>query len=137
MNILPRRLGLLVATGCALLGLIATPAPAASAAPGPTPPAPAAPGPAVPRHVPPPAAPVANFAARPCRPAHEGRNWRWDDTRRGGHWDHREWNWRTWRWTWRHDSRDDRFCAPNRSDGRPNRSDDHRPGTPAGMPHRS
>ena len=96
MNVL-RRLGLLAATTGALACLTAVPATAAYAEPA-----------------------VAAVPAGPmlwCRPAHVGRDWRWDDTRRGGHWDHRVWNRRTHRFEWQHQFRDNRFCAPFRRPG--------------------
>src|SRR6478736_2004108 len=92
MNVLSRRLGLLVAATGAVLSLLAVPAPAASAA---TPPA------AVPRSL-----PAVTFGRWSCRPVHTGPNWRWDEMRRGSHWDHREWNPRTRRVEWRHYWRD-------------------------------
>ena len=100
MNVL-RRLGLLAATTGALACLTAVPATAASAAE--------------------PASVTAAVPSAPlrCRPAHTGRDWKWDENRRGGHWDHREWNRRTHRLEWRHQFRDNRFCAPFRGPGRP------------------
>ena len=114
MNHLSRRLSLLVVAAGAAVGLIAVPAPAASAA---TTPAvvPMAPG----------------WAPLRCRPAHFGRDWRWDDTRRGGHWDHREFNRRVHHWVWTHNWRDDRFCAPLRFAGPPP-TGGGRPGGPVG-----
>ena len=96
MNVL-RRLGLLAATTGALACLTAVPATAAYAEPV-----------------------VAAAPAAPmlwCKPAHVGRDWRWDDTRRGGHWDHRVWNRRAHRFEWQHQFRDDRFCSPMRAPG--------------------
>ena len=58
-----------------------------------------------------------------CKPAHTGRNWRWDDGRRGGHWDERVWNRRQHRCEWQHQWRDNRYCAPVRTDGPPRRFD--------------
>jgi hypothetical protein len=98
MNVV-RRLGLLAATTGALACLTAVPATAAYADPVVTAAVPSAP--------------------MRCRPAHDGRDWRWDDTRRGGHWDHRVWNRRAHRFEWQHQFRDNRFCAPFRGPGRP------------------
>ena len=109
MTVLSRRIGSVVATAAVAFGLAAVAAPAASAAPTVTAPA----------H-------VVAAAARPtwwCKPAHIGRDWRWHEGRRGGHWDHREWNRRAQRWEWRHQWRDDRFCAPRRFDGPPRQFD--------------
>ena len=106
MNVLSRRIGSVVATAAVAFGLAAVAAPAASAASA----APTVTAPAQ----------VVAAAARPtwwCKPAHIGRDWRWHEGRRGGHWDHREWNRRAQRWEWRHQWRDDRFCAPRRFDG--------------------
>jgi hypothetical protein len=104
MNVL-RRLGLLAATTGALACLTAVPATAAYADPVVTAAVPSAP--------------------MRCRPAHDGRDWRWDDTRRGGHWDHRVWNRRTHRVEWQHQFRDNRFCAPFRGPvGGPNNGRD-------------
>jgi len=117
MNVLSRRLGLLVAATGAVLSLIAVPAPAASAAtpPGPVPAAPAgAFAPGVPAVV-----PAVTFGRWSCRPVHTGPNWRWDEMRRGSHWDHREWNPRTRRVEWRRYWRDDRYCTWVRVDGPP------------------
>ena len=108
MNVLSRRIGSVVAAAAVAFGLAAIAAPAASAAPALTAPA------------------VTAVVARGpwwCKPAHIGRDWQWDDGRRGGHWDHREWNRRTHRWEWRHQWRDDHYCAPRRFDGQPRRSD--------------
>jgi hypothetical protein len=113
-------LGLLGAAAGAVICLVAVPGPAASAAPAA-------------------AVPVANVSAlwhRWCKPVHTGRSWRWDDTRRGGHWDHREWNRRSQRWEWTHDWRDNRYCASARHDGPPNRGD-NRPGGHDGPPRRN
>ena len=109
MNVLSRRIGSVVAAAAVAFGLAAVAAPAASAAPAVT--APAAVG------------AVALWGQWWCKPAHIGRGWQWDDGRRGGHWDHREWNRRTHRWEWRHQWRDDHYCAPRRFDGPPRRSD--------------
>jgi hypothetical protein len=124
VNFLPRRLGLLGAATGAVMCLVAVPAPAAFAATAP-------------------AVPVADVSVGVsaywplwCKPAHTGRNWRWHDTRRGGHWDHREWNRWSHRVEWRHDWRDNRFCAPRRPDGPPTRGDG-RPGGQDGQPHHS
>ena len=106
MNVLSRRIGSVVATAAVAFGLATVVAPAASAAPAVATPT-----------------QVSVAAQRPqwwCRPAHTGRNWRWDDGRRGGHWDKREWNRRTQRWEWRHQWRENRYCAiPLRFDGPP------------------
>jgi hypothetical protein len=109
MNVLSRRIGSVVATAAVAFGLAAVAAPAASAAPTVTAPA----------H----ATAAAGRPAWWCKPAHVGREWRWHEGRRGGHWDHREWNRRTHRFEWRHQWRDDRFCAPRRFDGPPRHSD--------------
>ena len=119
MNVLSRRIGSVVATAAVAFGLATVVAPAASAAPAVT-------------------APVQSAVAahRPswwCQPAHTGRNWRWDDGRRGGHWDKREWNRRTQRWEWRHQWRENRYCGPRRIDGPPPRRAD---GPPAQGPQR-
>jgi hypothetical protein len=98
MTSVPRKIAMLVVSTAALGGLTVLAAPVASAAP----------------------APAAVTAARPgphCKPAHVGSRWRWDDNRRGGHWDHREWNRREHRWEWKHDRSDKRFCAPQRWNG--------------------
>jgi len=113
VNVLSRRIGSVVAAAAVAFGLAAIAAPAASAAPAVT-------APAVTATV------KWNGVARGpwwCKPAHVGRDWQWDDGRRGGHWDHREWNRRTHRWEWRHQWRDDHYCAPRRFDGPPRRSD--------------
>jgi hypothetical protein len=118
VNVLSRRIGSVVAAAAVAVGLAAVAAPAASAAPTVTAPA----------H-------VTAAAARPtwwCKPAHVGRDWRWHEGRRGGHWDHREWNRRTHRLEWNHQWRDDRYGAARRFDGPPNRSD----GPPARGPER-
>jgi hypothetical protein len=66
MTSVPRKIAMLVVSTAALGGLTVLTAPVASAAP----------------------APAAVTAARPhCKPAHFGRDFRWDDSRRGGHWD--------------------------------------------------
>ena len=56
--------------------------------------------------------------AGPHRP-----DWRWDDGRRGGHWDERVWNRRWHRWDWQHQWRDNRYCAAVRTDGPPRQFD--------------
>ena len=113
MNVLSRRIGSVVAAAAVAFGLATVVAPAASAAPAVS--AVTAP------------ASAAAWSSRWCQPAHTGRNWRWDDGRRGGHWDKREWNRRTQRWEWRHQWRDDRYCAPRRFDGPPPRRFDGPP----------
>jgi hypothetical protein len=131
MNVLSRRLGLLVAATGAVLSLVAVPAPAASAAtpPGPAPAAPAgafAPGaPPAAVRLPLPAVVTGRWS---CRPVHSGPSWRWDEMRRGSHWDHREWNPRTRRVEWRHYWRDDRYCVWIRVDGPPTGRGANRPG---------
>ena len=120
MNVLSRRVGSVVAAAAVAFGLATVVAPAASAAPAVTAPAQT----------------TIAVAHRPswwCQPAHTGRNWRWDDGRRGGHWDKREWNRRTQRWEWRHQWRENRYCAPRRIDGPPPRRAD---GPPAQGPQR-
>ena len=112
MNVLSRRLGLLVAATGAVLSLLAVPAPAASAAPPVGPPPVAAP--AVARPV-----PAVALGRWTCRPVHTGPSWRWDELRRGSHWDHREWNPRTRRVEWLHYWRDDRYCVWFRVHGPP------------------
>src|SRR5690242_1093316 len=111
MNVLSRRLGLLVAATGAALSLLAVPAPAAFAA---TSNGPAPAGPAVARPV-----PAVAFGRWSCRPVHTGPNWRWDEMRRHSHWDHRVWNPRTRGLEWQHDWRDDRYCTWVRVDGPP------------------
>ena len=123
MNVLSRRLGVIVAATAAVFCLAAVPAPAASAAPAAVAPAGAA------------AATVR--APWWCKPAHVGRNWLWEEGRRigrwelGGHWDRREWNRRLHRWEWKHQWRETRYCAPVRTDGPPRRFDGP-PATPRG-----
>jgi len=94
MTSVPRKIAMLVVSTAALGGLTVLTAPVASAAP----------------------AAAAVTAARPgphCKPAHAGRDWRWDDTRRGGHWDHkvRIRHGRHVETKWVHVRRDDNFCA--------------------------
>ncbi len=110
MNVLSQRIGVMVAAAAVTFGLAAVSAPAASAAT-----VAAAP------------TSVTVATARPsswwCKPAHTGRNWRWDDGRRGGHWDERVWSRRQHRWEWQHQWRDNRYCAPVRTDGPPRQFD--------------
>jgi hypothetical protein len=111
MNALSQRIGVMVVAAAAALGMAAVTAPAASAASA--------------------AAPASITVAGPrpawwCKPAHSGPNWRWDDGRRGGHWDKREWNRRQQRFVWTHQWRDDRYCAPLRN-GRPDWDGNGRP----------
>jgi hypothetical protein len=120
VNVLSRRIGSVVAAAAVAFGLAAVVAPAASAAP-------AVPAVAAPAAV----TAAAAWSPRWCKPAHTGRSWRWEEGRRGGHWDHREWNRRTQRWEWRHQWRDDRYCAPRRFDGPP-RGSDGPPANPRG-----
>jgi hypothetical protein len=48
---------------------------------------------------------------RACTPAHEeGRDWRWHDAPRGGHWDHRQWD-DGHNGAWKHLWSEDQFCA--------------------------
>ena len=107
MNALSKRIGVMVASATVAFGLAAVAAPAASA-----------------ETVATASTTVTVATARPsswwwwwCKPAHTGRNWRWDDGRRGGHWDERVWDRRQHRWEWKHQWRDDRYCAPVRSGG--------------------
>jgi len=65
-------------------------------------------------------APAAVAAAGPrCKPAHFGRDWRWDDTRRGGHWDHKVEirRGRHKEIRWEHRRGDNKFCASRRGNG--------------------
>ena len=112
MNVLSRRIGSVVAAAAVAFGLATVVAPAASAAPAVS----AVTAPAS-------AAVAAAWSPRWCKPAHTGRSWRWEEGRRGGHWDHREWNRRTQRWEWRHQWRDDRYCEARRFDGPPRQFD--------------
>ena len=110
MNALSKRIGVLVASAAVAFGVAAVAAPAASA-----------------ETVATASTTVTVATARPsswwwCKPAHTGRHWRWDDGRRGGHWDERVWNRRQHRWEWQHQWRDNRYCAPVRTDGPPRRS---------------
>jgi hypothetical protein len=96
MASIPRKIAMLVVSTAALGGLTVLAAPVASAAP----------------------APAAVTAARPhCKPAHTGREWRWDDGRRGGHWDRVIKNRRGHVVDVKHVWRDNRFCAPQRRHG--------------------
>jgi hypothetical protein len=101
MHTLPRRLGLFLASTAAVCGISVLVPATASAATTST---------------------VSSVSVeRPdrCRPAHSGRHWRWDDGRRRGHWDHQEWNRRSHRWEWKHNWRDDHYCAKRQdNDGR-------------------
>jgi hypothetical protein len=111
MNVLSKRIGVMVASAAVAFGLAAVAAPAASA-----------------ETVATASTTVTVATARPsswwwCKPAHTGRNWRWDDGRRGGHWDERVWDRRQHRWEWKHQWRDGRYCAPVRTDGPPRRFD--------------
>lgn len=91
MTELGRRLGVLVAS-MAVIGSLGVLAPAAASAEARAVESAVA---AAPRH---------------CKPAHWGRDWRWHEGRRGGHWDH----WQRNRWgrggEWKHHKRDDRYC---------------------------
>ena len=65
-------------------------------------------------------APASVAAAGPrCKPAHFGRDWRWDDTRRGGHWDHKVEirRGRHKEVRWEHRRGDNKFCASRRGNG--------------------
>ena len=112
MNALSKRIGVMVASATVAFGLAAVAAPAASA-----------------ETVATASTTVTVATARPsswwwwCKPAHTGRNWRWDDGRRGGHWDERVWNRRQHRFEWQHQWRDNRYCAAVRTDGPPRRFD--------------
>ena len=127
MNALSKRIGVMVASAAVTFGLAAVAAPAASA-----------------ETVATASTTVTVATARPsswwCKPAHMGRNWRWDDGRRGGHWDERVWNRRQHRFEWQHQWRDNRYCAPVRTDGPPRRFDgpprqfDGPPANPQGPP---
>jgi hypothetical protein len=109
MNALSQRIGLMVMAAATTFGLAVATAPAASAATVTAAPA---------------AVAAAPWPVRWCKPAHTGRDWRWDDGRRGGHWDKREWNQRQRRMVWTHQWREDRYCAPPpRRDDRPGRGD--------------
>ena len=77
MNPLSQRIGLMVMAAATTFGLAVATAPAASAATVTAAPA---------------AVAAAPWPVRWCKPAHTGRDWRWDDGRRGGHWDKREWS---------------------------------------------
>ena len=102
MHAISRRLGLVLASTAAVCGLsVLAPATASAATAS--------------------VASVSAEAGPRCRPAHWGRDWRWDDGRRGGHWDHREWNRRAHRWEWKHQWRDNRYCA-QRSNGNGHRN---------------
>ena len=109
MNALSQRIGLMVMAAATTFGLAVATAPAASAATVTAAPA---------------AVTAAPWASRWCKPAHTGSNWRWDDGRRGGHWDKREWNQRQRRLVWTHQWRDDRYCAAPVRNGRPGDRDD-------------
>ena len=95
MQSLPRRLGLLLASTAALSGLsvlgptaaFAETTAAASSA-----------------------ASTSDSRPRGCKPVHWGRDWRWHETRHGGHWDHWERKHRHRHGEWKHDWRDDRYC---------------------------
>ena len=127
MNALSKRIGVMVASATVAFGLAAVAAPAASA-----------------ETVATASTTVTVATARPsswwCKPAHAGRNWRWDDGRRGGHWDERVWNRRQHRFEWQHQWRDNRYCAAVRTDGPPRRFDgpprqfDGPPANPQGPP---
>ena len=109
MNALSKRIGVMVAAAAVAFGLAAVSAPAASAETVAA------------------ASTVTVVTTGPsswwCKPAHTGRNWRWDDGRRGGHWDERVWDRRQHRLEWQHRWRDNRYCAPVRTDGPPRRFD--------------
>jgi hypothetical protein len=94
---LPRKLGLFVAGTAAVCGMtVLAPATASAATPAAAAPAATAFQPQAPQR---------------CRPAHWGRAWRWHETRWGGHWDHKVWNrWRH-RAEWKHEWRENRYCA--------------------------
>ena len=110
MNPLSQRIGLMVMAAATTFGLAVATAPAASAATVTAAPA---------------AVAAAPWPVRWCRPAHTGRDWRWDDGRRGGHWDKREWNQRQRRMVWTHQWRENRYCAPPVRNGRPGDRDDN------------
>jgi hypothetical protein len=94
MASVPRRIAMLLVSTAAIGGLTAVTAPAASAEPAPA------------------TVSAARWDPPRCRPTHVGRDWRWDETRRGGHWDHRVWNRRTHRMEWQHLRWDDHRCLP-------------------------
>jgi hypothetical protein len=118
---LSRKLGLLLASTVAVGSMTVALAPAASAEPSVTA--------ARSTH-------VSASAPRWCKPAHWGRSWRWHDTRREGHWDHRVWSPRWQRWVWTHERRDNRYCARQRNQAPPRFSDGPRgnPGPRTGNP---
>ena len=91
MQSIARRLPVLVVSTAAVGGLTALAAPVASADP-------------------PPQHRSARWEPPRCKPVHGGPDWKWDDTRRGGHWDHKVWNGRKHRMEWRHEFREDRRC---------------------------
>jgi hypothetical protein len=100
MTSIPRKITMLLVSTAAVGGLTVLTAPAASAAPLPT------------------TVSAARWEPPRCRPEHDGPNWRWDEQRRGGHWDHRVWNRRAHRWEWQHVRGDDHRCVPPRHDSR-------------------
>lgn len=105
MRNVSRRLALLLASTAAVGGLTVLAAPAASAAP------------------PPPPGAEQRWSPPRCKPVHEGRDWRWDDRRRHGHWDHWVWDRRKHRGEWKHVWWDDRRCQWRRADDRPGHHD--------------
>jgi hypothetical protein len=121
MNALSQRIGLMVMAAATTFGLAVATAPAASAATVTAAPA---------------AVAAAPWLSRWCKPAHTGRDWRWDDGRRGGHWDKREWNRSQRRMVWTHQWRDDRYCAPPVRNGRPGDGPGRNDGPPNGSPGR-
>jgi len=66
-------------------------------------------------------APASVAAAGPrCKPAHFGRDWRWDDNSRKGHWDHKVEirRGRHKEVRWEHRRGDNQYCASRRGNGR-------------------